>query len=269
MGLYIGLRLLPDTQCTLLHAAHDPLVVDGMEFCGVNEQANYYSPSAMKFPVTARLELSAESGTLTLLTDGVRPLLPHEVAVSHTRRVHLHLRQEGGVRAYVHVHPEPTDDGGWKFAVPPDFAAAAAGSKVRAFVDFVSARTRRAMLAECIAELPGVPGMPPAVQGLRVTLERDRFTAGAADTLRIKVSGRDPVNLRPVMGALGHAVVFGDQQVNPGYAHMHPTWEGRDREPEPLLAFRLRMPGPGRYDLWLHLDDGEERYLRASFDVIP
>ncbi len=271
IGGFAALRLLPDTQCTLLHASHEPLVLDGAEYCGVNEQANYYSPAALKFPVSAVLRLDASSGELTLLSEGDRPLLGHEVAVSHTRQVHLHLRQEGGAGAYAHVHPEPTDDGRWRFVIPPEFKAEAAGSKVRGFVDFVPVRTRRTMLAECVAALPGVASGGTKAPPMKALLERDKFTAGESATIRLRLSRDDtaPVRLRTVMGSLGHAVVFGDQTANPGYAHMHPSWEGDEREESPVLAFRLKMPGPGSYDLWLHVDDGEERYLRASFVVTP
>ncbi len=264
---FLVLRLLPDTQCTLLHAAHEPLYLDGAEFCGVNEQANYYSPAALRFPVSASLRFESGKGELTLVVDGERPLLGHEVAVSHTRKVHLHLRQEGGGRAYAHVHPEPTEDGRWVFEVPRDFASVAGGSKVLAFVDFMPARTRRTMLAACSAPLPPATGQAEVVPAPAATLEADRFTAGEAATIRVRLRGPAgaAVVLRPVMGSLGHAVVFGDQSVN--YAHMHPSWEGTERDAEPTLAFRLRMPAPGRYDLWIHVDDGRERYVRSQFEV--
>lgn len=265
------LRTLPDTQCTLLHASHEPVLLDGVEFCGVNEQANYYSPAALKFPVSATLRFEGGKGSLTMLVDGDRPLLGHEVAVSHTRKVHLHLRQEGGPRAYAHVHPEPSDDGRWVFDVPPAFLAAAGGSPVTAFADFTSLRTRRAMLAECRAILPGTPAGAPPETALVAALGENRFRTGETATLRVRLqaSGGRKVALRPVMGALGHAVVFGEQALNPGYAHMHPSWEGAEREDQPVLAFRLRMPPPGRYDLWVHVDDGDERYLRTEFEVTP
>ena len=50
---FFGLRALPDTQCTFLHADHQPVVVDGLEFCGLNEEANFYSPKGLRFPVVS------------------------------------------------------------------------------------------------------------------------------------------------------------------------------------------------------------------------
>ena len=68
---FFGLRSLPDTQCTFLHAAHQPVVVDGLEFCGLNEEANFYSPKGLRFPVELKVVVDAEgkSGELRLLKD--------------------------------------------------------------------------------------------------------------------------------------------------------------------------------------------------------
>ena len=38
---FFGLRALPDTQCAFLHADHQPVIVDGIEFCGLKEEANF------------------------------------------------------------------------------------------------------------------------------------------------------------------------------------------------------------------------------------
>jgi hypothetical protein len=62
------------------------------------------------------------------------------------------------------------------------------------------------------------------------------------------------------MGALGHAVLVSDEG-RPGYAHMHPSWTGREKGAAPELDFRVRLPAAGRYTLWVHVDDsGAERY---------
>ncbi|MEN9653498.1 MAG: hypothetical protein RL303_1218, partial [Verrucomicrobiota bacterium] len=87
---YFGLRALPDTQCTFLHADHQPVVVDGLEFCGLNEEANFYSPRGLRFPVELKVFLDADgkSGEARLLKDDGHPYYSHEVAISHTQRVH-------------------------------------------------------------------------------------------------------------------------------------------------------------------------------------
>jgi hypothetical protein len=70
-------------------------VVDGLEFCGLNEEANFYSPKALRFPVELEVVLDAEGRRqkVRLLKDDGHPYYSHEVAISHTQRLHLHLRQ--------------------------------------------------------------------------------------------------------------------------------------------------------------------------------
>jgi hypothetical protein len=267
---FFGLRALPDTQCAFLHADHQPVVVDGVEFCGLNEEANFYSPKALRFPVELKVGLSPDGakGELRLLKDDGHPYYAHEVAISHTRKVHLHLRQVGGARAYAHLHPVPGDDGFWRFDVPTSLR----GADLEAYVDFADVRTSRVMLAQ--AEVKATSAfdafvVPP--RNLIVSLQASSTQAGASATLRVKLSGPEgkPLKLLPVMGALGHAVVFSAERPLAGYAHMHPTLEGGEYAPDPTLAFRLRLPPAGTYDVWLNLNDGREELLRTTLVVTP
>ncbi len=267
---YVGLRSLPDTQCAFLHADHQPVVVDGVEFCGINEEANFYSPAALRFPVQAAVTLSSGGALaeLRLTKDDGHPYYAHEVAVSHTRKVHLHLRRADGDRAYAHVHPEPADDGTWRFTIP----AGLRGSALEAYLDFADVRTGRVMLAQL--EIPAGPVAtfaPPAPRNRIVSWEASTLKSGESAMIRVRLSGRPDVSLklRPIMGALGHAVVFAADKPAAGYAHMHPTLEGGEYGANPTLAFRLRLPAPGTYDFWLNLNDGEEELLRTTVVVTP
>lgn len=267
---FFGLRALPDTQCAFLHADHQPVVVDGVEFCGLNEEANFYSPKALRFPVELKVGLSPDGakGELRLLKDDGHPYYAHEVAISHTRKVHLHLRQVGGARAYAHLHPVPGDDGFWRFDVPSSLR----GADLEAYVDFADVRTSRVMLAQ--AEVKAMSAFDAFVappRNLIVSLQASSTQAGASATLRVKLSGPEgkPLKLLPVMGALGHAVVFSAERPLAGYAHMHPTLEGGEYAPDPTLAFRLRLPPAGTYDVWLNLNDGREELLRTTLVVTP
>jgi len=60
VAAFFGLRSLPDTQCAFLHADHQPVVSQGVAFCGVNEEANFYSPQALRFPVKLELDFAAD-----------------------------------------------------------------------------------------------------------------------------------------------------------------------------------------------------------------
>ena len=267
---YCGLRSLPDTQCAFLHNDHQPVVFGGVEFCGVNEEANFYSPKTLQFPVEAKFALSPDGakGELRLVKADGHPYLDHEIAISHTRKVHLHLRQAGAKRAYAHLHPRPAEDGSWLFEVPDVLR----GADLEAYVDFADARTSRVMLAQ--AEIKAATAFDAFVVPSRnviVAMEASSLKAGASATLRVKLSGPEgkPLKLLPVMGLLGHAVVFSADRPSAGYAHMHPTLEGGEYTPNPTLSFRLRLPPPGTYDLWLNLNDGQEELLRTTLVVTP
>lgn len=267
---FFGLRALPDTQCAFLHADHQPVIVDGVEFCGVNEEANFYSPKALQFPVELNLELSADGakGELRLIKEDGHPYYGHELAVSHTQKVHLHLRQFGGTRAYAHLHPVPADDGSWRFDMP----AKLRGSALEAYADFADLRTSRVMLAQVeVKASPTAAAVAVAPRNAIVSMEASTHKSGDSATIRLKLSGPEgkPLKLLPIMGSLGHAVVFSADKPSAGYAHMHPTLEGGEYAPNPTLSFRLRLPPPGAYDLWLNLNDGQEELLRATLVVTP
>lgn len=272
VGGYFGLRALPDTQCTFLHADHQPVVVDGLEFCGLNEEANFYSPKVLRFPVELKVTTDAAGagGELRLLKDDGHPYYAHEIAVSHTQRVHLHLRQPGGDRRYAHLHPRPAADGSWRFELPAHLR----GVGLRAYVDFTDVRTGRTMLAEA-SIAPGFttaePPPAPAARNRIVELTASSARTGASAMIRLRLAGPPgrPLRLKPIMGSLGHAVVFAVERPEAGYAHMHPTLEGGEYAEDPTLAFRLRLPAPGTYDFWLNLNDGQDELLRATLIVTP
>jgi len=268
---FFGLRSLPDTQCTFLHADHQPVVVDGLEFCGLNEESNFYSPKALRFPVELKvtLDAAATAGELRLLKDDGHPYYAHEVAVSHTQRVHLHLRQLGGGRAYAHVHPQPAADGSWRFELPAHLK----GMPLRAYVDFTDVRTSRTMLAQAdvLASAGASPQSVPPARNRIVELTASKTQTGASAMIRLQLAGPagKTLRLKPIMGSLGHAVVFSVDRPEAGYAHMHPTLEGGEYADNPTLAFRLRLPPPGTYDFWLNLNDGQDELLRATLVVTP
>lgn len=271
---FLGLRSLPDTHCAFLHNDHQPVVADGLEFCGVNEEANYYSPKAMRYPVRMDLTMGPDGkGSIRLLGDEGRPMLAHEMAVSHTRLVHLHLRQNTGRSGYVHIHPVPSDEGRWDFELPADFLVGNPGGDFQAFADFVPVRNRRVMLAEAdfSQKLTGDRAAGEESRIRLVSCEQSTTKAGQSAVLRLRLSGPDgaPLRLRPLMGSLGHAVLFGDRFTNPGYAHMHPSLEGGEYDQYPTLSFRIRLPKPGDYDFWLHVSDGSDQYLRHRVKVTP
>jgi hypothetical protein len=277
---FLALRSLPDTHCALLHADHRPMIVDGLEFCGVDEEANFYRPRDLRFPYALKVELPAadsagREGRLVLTDEEGRPVQGHQLALSHTRLLHLHLRAVDRPW-YVHLHPEPREDGSWGFALPAGFVA---GAGHHAYVDFVPGRTGRVVLAEAVvpatasapigATVVAPPSSAPEVAEFSVSTHR----TGESSWLRLRLRRPDgsPLKLRPLMGTLGHAVLFSAARTEAamGYAHLHPSLEGGEYDPSPTLSFRLRLPKPGDYELWLHVDDGVDRYMRVTLVVTP
>jgi len=276
VAAFFGLRSLPDTQCAFLHADHQPVVSQGVAFCGVNEEANFYSPQALRLPVKLELDFAADrmGGSLRLLGEDGRPIPAYAIAVSHTQKVHLHLRQVTGRKGYVHLHPTPQDDGAWRFQLPAWFAQGNPNGRFHAYVDFVTLRSAQVQLAETTADLDVLHMPTSALKPRNVVQTATVSTTQAGKSALVRVSlaapaGSPPLRLKPLMGSLGHAVLFGDPQRQPGYAHMHPSLEGGEFEPNPTLSFRLRLPPPGKYDLWVNIDDGAEDYLLVPLEVTP
>ena len=162
----------------------------------------------------------------------------------------------------------PGADGFWRFDMP----AKLRGSDLEVYVDFSDVRTSRVMLAqtEFKASSPfGAIVVPP--RNIILSMQASSTQADTSAALRIKLSGPEgkPLKLKPIMGALGHAVVFSADRRLAGYAHMHPTLEGDEYAPNPTLSFHLRLPPPGTYDVWLNLNDGQEELLRTTLVVTP
>lgn len=270
--LYAGLRNMPDTHCSFLHASHEPVIIEGAAFCGEDEEANFYDPAALGFPFKFEVRLADNQlgGELRILDEAKRPVPPHLFAISHTQPLHLHLRQ--GDR-YLHLHPTAQADGTWTFLLPERDAEGFLSGPISAYADFVHVRSLRTILVSDQITAPLITP-PPALKPPSVVarwVDPQPLLAGQSVMLRVRLSrttSGHPV-LRPLMGALGHAVLFSTDG-KPGYAHIHPSFTGRERTPEPELAFRLRLPAAGAYDLFVHIDDeGQEVYARLPLVVLP
>lgn len=270
--LYTGLRMMPDTHCSFLHTSHEPVIIDGAEFCGEDEEANFYDPAALNFPFKFEVQVAdnQRGGTLRVLDESKRAVPPHFFAISHTQPLHLHLRQ--GER-YFHLHPKAQPDGTWTFFLPEKGAEGFLSGPVSAYADFVHARSLRTILVSHHLTLPVLPSpanlTPTPV--VAAWVDPQPLMAGQSVMLRVRLSRTTPGHsvLRPLMGALGHAVLFSTEG-KPGYAHIHPSFTGRERTTEPELAFRLRLPAAGAYDFFVHFDDeGQEIYARLPLVVQP
>ncbi|MEI6121248.1 MAG: hypothetical protein WCP90_01905 [Opitutae bacterium] len=271
LGLFALLKSLPDTQCALLHVAHQPILDRGLEFCGVNEEANFYSPKDLQFPVKAEIKFNQNDGELRLVKTDGKLFYDYEIAVSHTQKVHLHLKQNTGRTDYIHIHPVSDDSGVWHFKFPEEFLKGNPGGELQAYIDFVPLRSGRTILAEAKGTWSHESELLDRVSRNKiVSLTTNTNKTGESATLRFKLSSANvssTLKLKPIMGALGHAVVFSTDLKKTGYAHMHPSLEGQEYELEPTLAFKLKLPGAGDYEIWININDGENDYLVAPLHV--
>jgi hypothetical protein len=269
--LFIILKSLPDTQCALLHVAHQPVLDRGLEFCGVNEEANFYSPKDLQFPVKAEIKFNQKGGELRLIKSDGQLFYDYEIAVSHTQKVHLHLKQDTGRTDYIHLHPVSDELGVWHFKFPEEFLKGNPGGILQAYIDFVPLRSRRTILAEANGTWSHESELGDRVSRNKiVSLTTNTNKTGESATLRFKLSTANSsttLKLKPIMGALGHAVVFSTDPKMTGYAHMHPSLEGQEYDSQPTLAFKLKLPAAGDYEIWININDGENDYLVAPLHV--
>ena len=271
LGLFFLLKSLPDTHCSLLHADHQPVLDRGLAFCGVNEQANFYSPNDLQFPVKAEIKFNQKDGELRLIKNDGKLFYDYEIGLSHTQKVHLHLKQTTGRNDYIHLHPVSDDFGVWRFKLPDEFLKGNPGGILQAYIDFVPLRSGRTILAEAKGTWTQESELRERVSRNKIaSLISNTNKSGESATFRVKLAPAVPstvLKLQPIMGTLGHAAVFSTDPKKTGYAHMHPSLEGQEYEPQPTLAFKLKLPAAGDYEIWININDGEKDYLVAPFHV--
>jgi len=159
LALFIVVRRLP-TGTNLGHMDFRVAGGNSIEFCDpANPQ--FLPVVAVPSPVTMTLSrASAERDRpqafgLTLRTFTGKPIGPADLAVAHTRKLHL-LVIDPSLQDYQHVHPEPGDKPGeWRFSLMPRRSGL-----YRVFADFVPLATGRGLYAVAEFTVPGPPDGP-------------------------------------------------------------------------------------------------------------
>lgn len=264
--LYFVLRALPDAQCGFLH--YEEIVhPDGtVEFCATNH-AGFLDLTRLKYPVEMELSLAgeptlgvAQAVTLELLTSGGMPIAPHDLALTHTKKMHV-MVVDPSLQDYHHVHPQADGlNGRYTFEFTPNRAG-----KYQVFTEIVPLRTRRQVIATGTIEVAG--SVSPmqfdrqshcVVDGIRFDIRGvpERLKTGVDYRFELDVSAEDGgvVALEEVMGAQGHMVAFDAE--GKGFAHMHPmdsVVSARSLEVEPELAFLFNVPNSGWYRIFAQI----------------
>jgi hypothetical protein len=275
VGAYFVLRALPDVECGLLHYIEIVNTDGEIELCATNH-AGFLDLSRLEYPIKAELSSGSaiaqgESSRvrLDLKTSGGMSIAPHELAVTHTEKMHV-MVIDPSLEDYHHVHPEAFGMDGQYFF---DFTPALAGS-YKVFTEIVPLRSRRQAIALSELKVPGRSGTPKferstvrLIGGIRFELLTVPEVLETGRDYRLQLSMTDAegnaIDLETVMGAKGHMVAF--DSVGMGFAHMHPVgsvasvrtaglgggggFDSSDQD----LAFMFNVPNPGWYRLFAQI----------------
>lgn len=288
--VYFMLRALPNMECGFLHYI-EVINEDGeIELCATNH-AGFIDLSVLRYPIEVQFPDEAElhcgqkaNVTLHLKTSGGMPIAEHELAITHTQKMHLMLI-DLSLENYNHLHPKSTGfDGLYEFEFTPERSGT-----YRAFTEIVPRRSRRQAIAFSELEVAGPAAAAPKFQystecivdNFHFKLSRvpDVLKPRRDYPLNLNVTNStngQPARLELVMGAKGHMVAF-DAHVQ-GFAHMHPVnrQNAPDRTEIPhgpnddsTLTFYFNAPQSGWYRIFAQVQiNGQPVYGRFDLEVM-
>lgn len=279
-SLYFILRALPSAQCGFLHY-EEIIHPDGtVEYCATNH-AGFLDLTQLKYPVAMEILLDdkpakgvEQAVTLELLTPGGMPIAPHELAITHTEKLHVMLI-DPSLTDYHHVHPEPEGiSGKYTFTFTPKRAG-----RYRVFAEIVPLLTRRQVIATGTIDVEGFEEMTHFDRRTESTVDGIHFSLNGVpksmqtgidyrfDLDVLTVEGGAVVELEDIMGTKGHMVAF--DAGRKGFAHMHPIESILSKQATSSLselAFLFNVPNPGWYRVFAQVQiDGREVF--GSFDL--
>lgn len=285
IGAYFVLRALPDAQCGFLHYVEIVNADGEIELCATNH-AGFLDLTRLSYPVIADLRTVSTPCAgdevqvdLHLETSGGMSIAAHELAITHTEKMHIML-VDPSLEDYHHVHPKSGGlDGIYRFAFTPKKAG-----NYRVFTEIVPLRSRRQAIALSELEVTGKSNDAKFKRSIQSIVKGVNFELlGAPDVLK---TGRDysldlnvrnedgsSIILETVMGSKGHMVAF-DAEAK-GFAHMHPVDDvitsriaglGGVGQEDPELTFLFNVPNPGWYRLFAQIQVKGEA-LFGHFDL--
>lgn len=287
VGAYFVFRALPAAQCGFLHYEEIVNAEGEIELCATNH-AGFIDLTRFTYPIKAALhteaplQLGASAQVeLNLETKGGMSIAPHELAVTHTEKMHV-MVIDPSLEDYHHVHPKAVGiDGIYQF----DFTPTRAGN-YRVFTEIVPQRSRSQAIALSELEVAGEAGVAAFAHSTESVVDGVRFELEGLPTeiktnrdyrLELKVAGAAgaPIALETVMGAKGHMVAF--DAAGKGFAHMHPVDSvasartaglGTASKTSTDLAFLFNVPNPGWYRVFAQIQvDGQDVFGRFDLQV--
>jgi hypothetical protein len=274
VGLYFLLRAIPASQCEFLHYQAVEILEDGSERCEGGAPP-FINVRRKPFPVQLELlekRANNEDGSLLLRFElrgpDARPILPHQLAVTHTERIHLMLVNES-MDVYHHLHPVPEADSGiYSVSFFPQ------ADHYRFFAEFVPLRSRQIAIADGNLIVPNAEAIEAGqvsdnhailtdlirveLHGVERALRRNRDTKL---TLRVQSGGQNQEipDLQLIMGAYAHVVAF--EETLSGYQHMHPIEPDPRRLSELEMDFIFHPVLSGKYRIWVQIMFENKEYF--------
>jgi hypothetical protein len=277
---FFVLRALPDAECGFLHYIEIVNENGEIELCATNH-AGFLDLSVLKYPVEIEMESEGfvrgekASVSLFLETSGGMTMAPHELAVTHTEKMHL-MVIDPSLEDYHHLHPVPVGiDGRYDFEFTPQKTG-----EYRVFAEVVPVMSRRQAVATSTLPVPGEGGIPEFSASVESIVDGVHFSLGNFPetlskgkdyqfTLDVKAANGDVIELETVMDAKGHMVAFDAE--GRGFAHMHPLdsiAENRDGADSDELSFLFNVPNAGWYRLFAQIQvNGQPVFGRFDLEV--
>ncbi len=281
--LYPLVRYLPSSQCAFLHYEQaDP--ASGDDLCGSADASVFLDLDQLKFPVKGELSVSGKPAakgelnfTLNFTTKAGKPIAAKDLAIIHTRRLHL-FAVDPSLGDYQHLHPDEDMTGGdFNFRFTPQH-----GGTYRLYAEMVPKASRSALITALDLEVSGPPA--PARQsapsplvavqdGLRFELMPPPagLRRGVDNELSLRLSHTQasptPVPLEKIMGAYCHLAAF-DASAK-GFAHLHPLDKGINVDTaQPRFGFAFNTSLSGDYRVWAQLQiAGREVFVPFDLKV--
>lgn len=275
VGLFFALRAIPVSECKFLH--YEAVETTGVSEPGEDELCSVAPVpfvDVVKKPHPVSLDIhsvrSKDNGeteiNFSVLGPDGTPLLPHELAVTHTRRIHFMLI-DNEMGSYHHLHPESLGNSGdYRVSFVPR------SRQYRYFAEFVPLRTRLLSVADGTLQVDGqnisMENHPVAVrfdlQGLDEPLRSNR---DHILRLRLENEAEEPLPLEETMDAYAHLVGFEDSLS--GYAHMHPLTVDPAIGETAEMEFMFHPTRKGHFRIWVQVRiDGNDIFRPFDVQVI-
>ncbi len=217
----------------------------------------------------AYLQLTHKNGT---------PLTPDELAIVHTKKLHLFV-VDPALQDYHHIHPEPTERPGiYEFSFMPKTS-----NSYNVWSDFTlkSDNTNHKLLTTINSPIsrnivPFIRSNNEAEKnGLHVHWNLAQpLQQNQASMVDFTISDKDgnPVtNLEPIMGAFAHLVGFSAD--GKSIIHTHPVGvepNSADAKGGPVLQFHIEPDNSGATQFYLQIkQNGVEQYIGFGQQIKP